>query len=979
VTKRIDWEVSIQWLAKQCRFFVSGVSPVYEAGVTQFARSLLTWDATSFYGTLVETGEEDQRPGFFLSAAHAMQVFSRTDYNSQLTLVWPDWIESLRYTAIFIRDAFEHKQFMPDYQAWRNGQMSWRSIKPVASEAEHATTTLVPWADAWLNAALTELETVNSTTAVAMESLRANALRLPITNQHSELAEVWQTDEESLWLETISWGDWAHPYRIGIRLTEPASDEAWTVHIVLQARANPELIVVPSLEEIPETWDGAADVVSAHTTRILRICPDLAETVDEEEPASRCLKSNLKTAEAWIFLTETAERLVEAGYLVFLPGWFTAARRASPRLGVRVSGGAASANQDEGAQFGLASTLKFDWHVALGDTQLSESEYERIVKEKQQLVQVRGRWITLDHTLTKATLQTMRRRRKRGMSLLDVLQLHFGGTVNAEQTEESGESLEADSHLHAEVKVDLDADIDLVMDEQLLAVMERLNHVGKLQVSAQPAGFHGTLRPYQALGTAWLLFLRNLGLGACLADDMGLGKTIQFIAYVLQSRLGNVASDNRGALQQPALQPLLLVCPTSVLGNWQKEFERFAPDLRIHVHYGKARLHGEDFSSICRQADVVLTSYTLVNLDLEDVTQIDWHTLCLDEAQNIKNPYTKQSVAIRSVQATHRIAMTGTPIENRLSELWSIMDFLNPGYLGSLGKFQERFVRPIERGADDNLSQSLRGLVQPLLLRRVKTDPAIELDLPPKTEQKVFVPLTAEQAGLYEAVLSDMLAKVDTLPPMQRRGIILAALTKLKQICNHPALYIKEVGLGRRWQARSTKLDRLVEMLEEVRAEGDSCLVFTQFAQTGMMLQTVLAEALDEPVRFLHGGTPKASRDEMVDEFQQTPGVFVLSLKAGGVGLNLTAANHVFHFDRWWNPAVENQATDRAFRIGQTRHVQVHKFVSLGTLEERIDTMLEKKLAQSEHIVGASEQWITELDTAQIRDLFALRREWVEA
>jgi SNF2 family DNA or RNA helicase len=360
--------------------------------------------------------------------------------------------------------------------------------------------------------------------------------------------------------------------------------------------------------------------------------------------------------------------------------------------------------------------------------------------------------------------------------------------------------------------------------------------------------------------------------------------------------------------------------------------------------------------------------------------QLHWHSICLDEAQNIKNAYTKQSQAIRGLTAGHRIAMTGTPMENRLTELWSIFDFINPGYLGSLRSFTEWFVNPIEKAQDNERITQVQRLVRPFLLRRMKTDPLIELDLPEKTEAKVYVSLTAEQAALYESVLQDMLTKLDTLLPMERRGAILATLTKLKQVCNHPALALKDESARRFVAERSAKVERLLEMVQELRAEGDQCLIFTQFVEAGNLLQSLLAEALGEPILFLHGGVPKAKRDAMITEFQSTtssPGVFLLSLKAGGVGLNLTAASHVFHFDRWWNPAVENQATDRAFRIGQTRHVQVHKFVALGTLEERIDEMIERKQTLSEHIVGAGEQWITEMSTDDLRDLFALRREWV--
>ncbi|MCL6517758.1 MAG: DEAD/DEAH box helicase [Alicyclobacillus sp.] len=527
-----------------------------------------------------------------------------------------------------------------------------------------------------------------------------------------------------------------------------------------------------------------------------------------------------------------------------------------------------------------------------------------------------------------------------------------------------------------------DEAFEVALNEPLRALVAGLRDVSKMPVLDAPRGFRGQLRPYQRTGFSWFAFLRRFGLGACLADDMGLGKTVQFIAYQLHLR-------EQGLAQGPAL----IVCPTSVVGNWEKELERFAPGLRVHVHYGAGR-EKDRLAEVCQEADVVITSYTLAHLDQEWLTRVVWDTVCLDEAQNIKNAHTKQAQAVRRLPARHRIALTGTPVENRLTELWSLFSFLNPGYLGSERTFQQRFATPIEKGADPAATRALHQMVRPFLLRRMKTDPQVASDLPEKTESKVYVPLTKEQAALYEGVLQDMLARLAALDGMERRGLVLATLTKLKQVCNHPLAFLKAdadpVGLsasrsgrgarGRRLRGRSEKLERLVEMVEEVRAEGERCLVFTQFVETGELLRAALEEALSEPVLFLHGGVGQKERDQMVRTFQDPDGpagVFLLSLRAGGVGLNLTAASHVFHFDRWWNPAVENQATDRAYRIGQHRHVQVHKFITLGTLEERIDQLIERKIALGERIMGTGEQWITELSTEELRDLFALRRSWV--
>ena len=372
---------------------------------------------------------------------------------------------------------------------------------------------------------------------------------------------------------------------------------------------------------------------------------------------------------------------------------------------------------------------------------------------------------------------------------------------------------------------------------------------------------------------------------------------------------------------------------------------------------------------------MVISTYGLARRDADDMRQVPWSDVILDEAQNIKNPSAKQTQAVRSLPAANRVALTGTPVENRLSELWSIMQFLNPGFLGSRTGFRQAFALPIERYQDEDATERLKGLVGPFVLRRVKTDPTVIQDLPDKLEMKVCCNLTAEQATLYEAVVKESLERIASEEEgIQRRGVVLGALMRLKQVCNHPAQFL---GDGSALPGRSGKLNRLGEMLEEALSVGDQALVFTQFAQMGHMLQAYLRSLFGVDVLFLHGGTPQKQRDRMVARFQRgrDAPIFLLSLRAGGTGLNLTAANHVFHFDRWWNPAVEDQATDRAFRIGQTRDVQVYKYICAGTLEERIDELIESKKALAESVVGAGETWLTELNTDELRDIMTLRRE----
>ena len=494
----------------------------------------------------------------------------------------------------------------------------------------------------------------------------------------------------------------------------------------------------------------------------------------------------------------------------------------------------------------------------------------------------------------------------------------------------------------------------------LLAQLQGQTAFAELPV---PDDFHGALRPYQVRGYSWLSFLKQWGLGACLADDMGLGKTVQTLALIARERQAN---------QQ---EPVLLVCPTSVVGNWQKEAARFTPHLPVLVHHGAARAKGKALAKQVRKYAMVISSYALLHRDFELLKEIPWSGVILDEAQNIKNPETKQARAARALPAGYRLALTGTPVENNVGDLWSIMEFLNPGFLGSQTEFKRRFFIPIQANRDPEATQGLQRLTQPFILRRLKTDPKIIDDLPEKNEMKVFCNLTKEQASLYAAVVEEAARALDGADGIQRKGVILGVLSKLKQVCNHPAQFLADNSPV---PGRSGKLARLTEMVEEILQVKDRALIFTQFAEMGKILQRHLQETFGREVLFLHGGTPKKQRDEMVERFQADGSrlpLFILSLKAGGTGLNLTGANHVFHFDRWWNPAVENQATDRAYRIGQTKDVQVHKFLCVGTLEEKIDEMIERKKEVAEQVVGTGEGWLTELSTAELKDLMALRRE----
>jgi SNF2 family DNA or RNA helicase len=583
--------------------------------------------------------------------------------------------------------------------------------------------------------------------------------------------------------------------------------------------------------------------------------------------------------------------------------------------------------------FGLAELVDFRIDLVIGDGVVSAEELAELARLKVPLVRVRGQWVELDDRQLRAALRAVDRRRDGELSAGEVLQ----------QVVDGGEE---DLPL---VEVDADGTLGDLLSGQ---AAERLTPM------VTPPGFHGTLRPYQERGLSWLVFLARLGLGGILADDMGLGKTAQTLSLLLTERAENP-------------KPTLLICPMSLVSNWQKEAARFAPELTVYVHHGASRLREDEFLAAVDAADLVITTYGTALRDLGALREVEWGRVVCDEAQAIKNSGTRQAQAVRAIPARTRLALTGTPVENHLAELWSIMDFCNPGLLGPAKRFRRRFQEPIEVRQDADATAALKRATGPFVLRRLKTDKTIISDLPEKNEMKVWCSLTTEQATLYQAVVEDMMAVIADTEGIQRRGNVLSAMMKLKQVCNHPAHLLKD---GSRLPGRSGKLARLEELAQEIIEEGDKALIFTQFAEFGSMLQPYLAAQLDRPVLWLHGGLSKAKRDDLVDRFQHDdePMLFLLSLKAAGTGLNLTAANHVIHVDRWWNPAVEDQATDRAFRIGQSRNVQVRKFICTGTLEEKIDAMIERKKTLASAVVGTGEEWVSELSTDALRELFAL-------
>ncbi|GGG00907.1 helicase HelZ [Rhodococcoides trifolii] len=629
-----------------------------------------------------------------------------------------------------------------------------------------------------------------------------------------------------------------------------------------------------------------------------------------------------------------ATPLREKGITVLLPRAWS---KLDPSLRLKVESPPTPATEDRAV--GMNEIVSYDWQLALGDMVLTEVEMSRMIDAKSGLVRMRGQWVQADAaTLAKAIKFITDQGQSDAASLKSLL-----------------DQLASDKPPPVP--------IDRIAATGWAAAL--LDPDRKPEPIPVPDSLKATLRPYQQRGLDWLVFMSSLGLGAVLADDMGLGKTIQVLALLAHEH---------------SVLPTLLVSPMSVVGNWQREAAKFVPDLKVHVHHGADRLRDEELTRAVVSSDLVVTTYALLARDVEQLQKQSWRRIVLDEAQHIKNHTTRQSKAASAIPADHRLALTGTPVENRLDELRSILNFTNKDLLGSPSGFRARFAVPIEREKDETAVARLRSLTSPFVLRRVKTDKNVIADLPDKFEMTVRSNLTAEQASLYQAVVDDMMRQIAESEGMARKGAVLATLTRLKQICNHPAHFLGDgSGVLKRGQHRSGKLALVEDILESVLGDGEKALLFTQFREFGDIVAPHLSDRFGRDVPFLHGGVSKKKRDEMVESFQSDDGppIMALSLKAGGTGLNLTAANHVVHLDRWWNPAVENQATDRAFRIGQRKNVQVRKLLCVGTVEERIDSMLTTKKDLADLAVGTGESWVTEMSTAELRDLMSLSRDAV--
>lgn len=881
----------------------------YHVNPNELVSYLFFNDERTLFGLLSETNDE--------------HVILRAD---QLLSIFPETHPYVKFEGLTSDDAAQLQIIRNTADAWRNPKL-WNYVKTGETGIE-----------------------IDAKRAGIAEDT-ASMIRLAIIGKLSE--STIRPDQLSALLPHLRTYGWpgdsvsSMPIQVAFRLTEPEldSDTEWLLEaIIIGERGRhwtPAIRKVnfPIEEALPVKWKPYAAEIEKRQSEMVSFLHSIA--IDSNESF---LSIPMTDPEVRVFIQEDLPLLQSFGYPVILPAWLKNITESKMRVRTNAS------VQSYNSATGLDEVLSFDWNFSLAGNSIDRETFRQLVDENREYIRSGDEWFHIDPLWLKKIRDLMDRADAGEWTVKDLLFQEVPEEIVPLETEEDED----------------DPLFEFTMQQTLRNYMEILSEKKGLPSVGIPQSLQTELRPYQQEGFDWLVFMRNHQFGACLADDMGLGKTVQLIAYLLKIHA-----------QSETNTPSLIVCPTSVLGNWQKEIERFAPSLTVHTHYGPSREKEDHFSELLTftQPDVVLTTYGTASQDGELLADIEFTSITLDEAQNIKNMQTKQSRMIRKLHGQHHIALTGTPIENRLSELWAIFDFIHKGYFGNFRRFTDNFIIPIERDDSEEVKRKLRAKIRPFLLRRTKSDPDLQLNLPKKLEKNEYCPLTTEQAALYESFLEETKFKLETLSGFEKKGLILKMLSRLKQLCNHPALFLKEPEApAEQMVSRSEKLNRIVSMAAEIVENGEQCIIFTQYIGMGQLLRQCLSELHGIDVPFLTGSMPKGQRDLLVEAFQEGEfPVFILSLRAGGTGLNLTAANHVIHADRWWNPAVENQATDRAYRIGQTKFVHVHKFVTIGTIEEKIDKMLEMKAALSDDLIQST-QWLTELSDTEIDDLLSFDR-----
>lgn len=766
---------------------------------------------------------------------------------------------------------------------------------------------------------------------------------LPQRGKPSPISNTALISQWASWRNQLQHEQFGADFNLCFRLIDARNEKSndWGISIQLQSKKDPSFFVDLSeywqkKEENAEIYrgflgEGVERQLLLQLGYACRVYP-LIENVFNTAQLKSVLP--LRHEEALSFLKEEAWQLKSYGYRIIVPSWWSIKGR--NKFKIKLTAKASASKSGNPVNYiGKEGLIDFDHQISMGNQRIDEKEWDFLINAKSDLVYFRGEWVEID---------------KEEMEKVQAL----AKLANKEQREGNIQTLlqlaSDDEHYETE------------FDDHIQLILGNLKNQEAIALIEPPKNLHATLRPYQLRGVSWLCYLEKLGMNPCLADDMGLGKTMQIIALLLAKPQKNAA---------------LLIAPTSVIGNWFKELEKFAPSIKALIHHGNTRT--KEFSKAIEDYDIVITSYGLIRKDKALFDPFEWSRVIIDEAQNIKNPTAAQTKAIFNLKAQTRIALSGTPIENRLMDLWSIFNFLNPNLLSNKNAFRKQFELPVQRENDIQKKNTLKNLITPFILRRLKTDKSIIQDLPEKIEQKVYCELSVEQASLYQLIVDEIKQEFDKSQEEKgKKLIMLSALLRLKQCCNHPAQYLQDASEFS--PERSIKLQRLIETTQEAIQNNESILIFSQFTDICEKLQGILKNKLGYTTHYLHGGTPRKQREKMIEEFQSpdsAPSVFILSLKAGGVGITLTKANHVIHFDRWWNPAVENQATDRAYRIGQKKTVFAHKFITIGTIEEKIDAMLEEKQALADGIIGSDESWLTELSTEAFMKMIELNNKGV--
>ena len=693
----------------------------------------------------------------------------------------------------------------------------------------------------------------------------------------------------------------------------------YELYLLVEESANSFKIDIKVNDEL----ESITDVINTTTDKTLKtnllkdtylineIFPDFNRVVDLNE----YLEFNLEDFSK--FFEDTLPLFEVMGISIILPK--SLQKIFKPKLKLEIS----SKNNDSYIKF--SDLTKFDWKIAIGNTTCTIKEFEEIVEKSKGLVKIANEFVMLDESEVKSLIKQIKKLPAK-LNKHDLLKALLSGEIR-------------------------DADVEFSGDYN-----ELLNSITSFKEINVPGSLNANLRPYQEKGYSWLVQNINSGFGSILADDMGLGKTLQVLTTIQHFK-------DEGMLEK---EKVLVVAPTSLLTNWQQEIRKFTPDLTSHIFHGPNRRFTK------KKYDVYLTSYGVIRRDIEKFKRQKWFLTVIDEAQNIKNPETKQTKAVKSIKSKHKIAMSGTPVENRLSEYWSIFDFTNKGYLSTLNKFKKSYINPIEKERNNDTLNNFKQITQPFILRRLKSDKNIVKDLPDKIVNDIYCNLTKEQTALYKNTLDSAIEDVEANEGIKRRGLILKMINSLKQICNHPAQFSKSKNQS---IEESGKMEVLIHTLQNILENDEKVLIFTQYVEMGNIMKQLIEDKFKTEVLFLHGSLTRQKRDSLVKKFQTNPQnkIFIVSLKAGGTGLNLTSAQNVIHYDLWWNPAVENQATDRAYRIGQKENVMVYRFITTGTFEEKINEMINKKEELAKLTVGTGESFITEMDTKDIKKLMTLR------